>query len=275
MTEKTVSIATWNVNSIRSRLQHLLDWLRSENAPDIVLLQELKVEDHSFPNIEIEELGYNIAKHGQKTYNGVAILSKYPMEDVLCGLPGNEDDPQARYIEALICADEHVVRVASVYVPNGNAVGSEKFAYKMGFFDLLKARMDTLLGYHEHTVIGGDYNIAPLPIDVYDPQKLDGTVCYHHDEREKIRAIMHSGYYDAFRTLHPEKQEFSWWDYRGGSWKMNHGLRIDHLLLSSLAVDNLKTCETLVDMRAAEKASDHTPVVCTLNIAKKSGLFAA
>jgi exodeoxyribonuclease-3 len=275
MTNKPLSIATWNVNSIRSRLQHLLDWLRSDAAPDVVCLQELKVEDHAFPAMEIEELGYNLAIHGQKTYNGVAILSKYPLEDVVRGLPDNEDDDHARYIEALVCAGEEVVRVASVYVPNGQAVDSDKFVYKMRFFDLLKARMAHLLTLGEFTVIGGDYNIAPLAIDVYDPQKLDGTVCYHPLERNKIRAIMHLGYYDAFRALHPEKQEFSWWDYRGGSWKMNQGLRIDHLLLSPMAADRLLACETLVDMRAAEKASDHTPVVCSLDVSKKSGLFAA
>lgn len=271
----TLSIATWNVNSVRSRLPHLLEWLRSDNAPDVVGLQELKVEDHGFPLMEIEELGYNVATHGQKTYNGVAILSKYPLDDVRRGLPGNEDDEQARYIEAVVCAGENVVRVASVYVPNGQAVDSDKFAYKMRFFDLLGQRLDTLRGYNEITVIGGDYNVAPYALDVYDPKRLDGTVCYHPREREKIRSIFHSGYYDAFRTLYPERQEFSWWDYRGASWKANQGLRIDHLLLSPHAVDRLQTCETLVDMRGAEKASDHAPVVCTLDVSVKKGLFAA
>lgn len=275
MTQNSLSIATWNVNSIRSRLQHLLEWLRSDKAPDIVCLQELKVEDHGFPAMEIEELGYNIAIHGQKSYNGVGILSKYSLEDVVRGLPGNDGDDHARYIEALACVNSTVVRVASVYVPNGQAVDSDKFAYKMRFFDLLKARMAHLLTLDEMTVIGGDYNIAPYPIDVYDPAKLDGTVCYHPLERDKIRTIMHLGYYDAFRTLHPEKQEFSWWDYRGASWKMNQGMRIDHLLLSPPAVDRLNICGTLLDMRAAEKASDHTPVICTLDVRQKAGLFAA
>lgn len=271
----SISIATWNVNSIRSRLPHLLEWLRSDNAPDVVGLQELKCEDHGFPFMEIEELGYNIVTQGQKTYNGVAILSKFPLEDVVRGLPGNEEDEQARYIEALVCAGENVVRVASVYVPNGQAVDSDKFAYKMRFFDLLKQRLDTLCSYGEFTVIGGDYNIAPYPIDVFDHKKLDGTVCYHPREREKIRTILHSGYYDAFRCKHPEQQEFSWWDYRGSSWKANQGLRIDHLLLSPQAIDRLQSCETLVDMRGAEKASDHAPVICTLDITAKKGLFAA
>lgn len=275
MTHRPLSIATWNVNSIRSRLQHLLGWLRSDNAPDIVLLQELKVENESFPAMEIEELGYNIAIHGQKTYNGVGILSKYPLEEVLRGLPGNDGDDHSRYIEALACVGESVVRVASVYVPNGQAVDSDKFVYKMRFFDLLKARLETLLEYEEITVIGGDYNVAPYPIDVYDPVRLDGTVCYHPREREKIRTILNMGYYDAFRACSPERQEFSWWDYRGASWKMNLGMRIDHLLLSPIAVDRVISCETLVDMRNAEKASDHAPVICTLDVAQKTKLFAA
>lgn len=275
MTHLTLSIATWNVNSIRSRLQHLLGWLRSENAPDIVLLQELKVENDAFPAMEIEELGYNIAIHGQKTYNGVGILSKYPLDEVMRGLPGNDSDDHSRYIEALACVGESVVRVASVYVPNGQAVDSDKFDYKLRFFDLLKLRLANLLEYEEMTVIGGDYNVAPYPIDVYDPARLDGTVCYHPREREKIRTIMHMGYYDAFRVCCPERQEFSWWDYRGASWKMNLGLRIDHLLLSPLAVDRVISCETLIDMRNAEKASDHAPVICRLDVAQKAKLFAA
>jgi exodeoxyribonuclease III len=275
MTTTTLSIATWNVNSIRSRLHHLLDWLRSDNAPDVVCLQELKVEDAIFPAMEIEELGYNIAIHGQKTYNGVAILSKYPLEDVLRGLPGNEEDEQARYIEALVCVNDSVVRVASVYVPNGQAVDSDKFQYKMRFYDLLKARLDTLRGFDEVTVIGGDYNVAPQNIDVYDPASLEGTVCFHPREREKLRNILNSGYYDAFRICEPEKQQFSWWDYRGNGWKMNKGLRIDHLLLSPKAVDCMNGCDTLSDMRDAEKASDHAPVVGTFTLKAKTGLFAA
>lgn len=275
MTARTISIATWNVNSIRSRLQHLLEWLRSDNAPDIVCLQELKVEDSIFPAMEIEELGYNIATHGQKTYNGVAILSKFPLEDVLRGLPGNEEDEQARYIEALACVDDAVVRVASVYVPNGQAVDSDKFAYKMRFYDLLKARLDMLRSYDEVTVIGGDYNVAPDAIDVYDPASLEGTICFHPKEREKLRHILNSGYYDAFRVCSPAKQQFSWWDYRGNGWKMNKGLRIDHLLLSPKAVDCMGECDTITDMRGAEKASDHAPVVGYFSVEKKSGLFAA
>lgn len=275
MPEKNLSIATWNVNSIRSRLQHLLDWLRSGTAPDIICLQELKVEEAAFPAMEIEELGYNLAIHGQKTYNGVAILSKFRLEDVMRGLPGNEGDEQARYIEALADTGAGMVRVASVYVPNGQAVDSDKFQYKMRFFDLLKARLEVLRGYDEITVIGGDYNVAPQTLDVYDPISLEGTVCFHPYEREKLRAILNLGYYDAFRVCSPEKQQFSWWDYRGNGWKMNKGLRIDHLLLSPKAVDCMSGCDTLTAMRDADKASDHAPVVGQFKVRENSGLLFA
>lgn len=275
MNPTTVSFATWNVNSIRTRLQHLLEWLRSDTAPDVLLLQEIKTVNENFPAMEIEELGYNIALHGQKSYNGVAILSKYPLEDVQRGMPGNEADEQCRYIEALVSAHGEVVRVASVYVPNGQSVDSDKFAYKMGFYDLFEAHMKRLLLDNELLVIGGDYNVAPHPLDVYDPKRLDGTVCYHPREREKFRRLLNLGLYDAFRTQHPEKQQFSWWDYRDASWKLNQGMRIDHLLLSPPATDRLLACETVMSLREKEQASDHAPVVCTLKMEKKSGLFAA
>ncbi|MBN66647.1 MAG: exodeoxyribonuclease III [Rickettsiales bacterium] len=260
-----LSIATWNVNSIKSRLQHLTDWLRSDNAPDIVLLQEIKVVNENFPAMEIEELGYNIAVHGQKTYNGVAILSKHPIDDVVTTLPGEPEDEQARYIEAVISLDGGAVRVASIYVPNGQAVDSDKFQYKMRFFDRLYAHAQTLLAHEEKLVWGGDYNVGPYPEDVYDTKKLDGTVCYHADERAKFRALTHLGLYDAWRLKNPSTQQFSWWDYRGGSYAQNRGLRIDHLLLSPQAVDVLSECVIDESLRQLEKPSDHTPVICTLD----------
>lgn len=271
----SVSIATWNVNSVRPRLPHLLEWLASDHAPDVALLQETKVVDENFPTMEIEELGYNIAIHGQKTYNGVAILSKYPLEDVITALPGDETDEQARYIEAVVCLPDEAVRVASVYVPNGQEVGSDKFAYKMAFYDRLHTHLKTLLTYDELMVIGGDYNVAPHPIDVYAPAQLDGTVCYHPKERDKLRALFNLGLYDAWRVQWPDKQQFSWWDYRGNGWGQNKGLRIDHLLLSPQATDRLRACETLDAMRGKEKASDHAPVICTLQTGASKGLFAA
>lgn len=272
---KPISIATWNVNSVRSRLPQLLEWLRSNHAPDILCLQELKVVTEEFPAMEIEELGYNLALNGQKTYNGVAILSKFPMEDVIKSLPGDNTDEQARYVEAVISVGKHVLRVASVYVPNGQEVGSDKFAYKMRFFDRLYAHMQNWKKLDEMQILAGDFNVAPYGIDVFDPVTLEGTVCFHPQEREKIRKILHLGYYDSYRTLHPASHQFSWWDYRGNGWKMNKGLRIDYLLLSPQATACLHESEVLHRMRDAEKASDHAPVVCTLTLPQSDKLFAA
>lgn len=232
----------------------------------MVLLQELKSEAESFPRLEIEELGYNIELVGQKTYNGVAILSKFPLDDVSYRLEGEDEDVQARYIEALVCAPTPV-RVASIYVPNGNEVASEKFAYKMRFYDRLYGHAKQLLAAEEPVILGADYNVAPAPIDVYDHAKLDGSVCYHADERAKLRSLMHLGYYDAFRVLHPEHQQFSWWDYRGGSYAQNKGLRIDHLLCNAQAMDAVQSCVIDETTRGWEKPSDHAPVMATLNTA--------
>lgn len=258
-----ISIASWNVNSIKARLMSVTEWLRTA-SPDVALLQELKCEEHNLPRMELEDLGYNIVCLGQKTYNGVAILSKYPLDDVKMGLPGNEEDVQARHIEAVVCLKDSAVRVASVYVPNGQEVGSDKFAYKLRFLDRLRAHMSTLLGYDEICVIGGDYNVAPEPIDVYDPARLDGTVCYHPDERAQMRSLFHLGYSDAFRVMNPSEQQFSWWDYRGGSYERGHGMRIDHLLLSPKATDLLSKAWVDEAPRQVEKPSDHAPVVCVL-----------
>jgi len=257
-----MKIATWNVNSVKARLQHLIDWLQHSQC-DVLLLQELKCEADAFPRMEVEELGYNIELVGQKTYNGVAILSKFPLDDVSYRLEGEEEDEQARYIEALVCAPTPI-RVASIYVPNGNEVGSEKFAYKMRFFDRLQTHALALCHAQEPVVLGADYNVAPFPIDVYDPKKLDGTVCYHPDERAKLRSLMHLGFYDAFRAFNHEKQQFSWWDYRGGSYAQNKGLRIDHLLCNGYAIDLVESCSIDETPRGWEKPSDHAPVIATL-----------
>lgn len=258
-----LSIATWNVNSIKARLPSVLHWLQ-EASPDVALLQELKCENHAFPLMEIEELGYNVALCGQKTYNGVAILSKYPLDDVITALPGDDGDVQARYIEALICLKDEAVRVASVYVPNGQEVGSDKFTYKLAFLDRLYAHLDNLLSYEESCVIGGDYNVAPETTDVYDAKVLEGSVCFHPEERARLRKLFHLGYADAFRMKHPHDMQFSWWDYRGGGYERGLGLRIDHLLLSPAAQDRLADCYIDETPRQAEKPSDHAPAVCLL-----------
>lgn len=258
-----ISIATFNVNSVKARLPNLLAWL-DEARPDIVLLQELKCVDESFPAAEIEERGYNLALHGQKTYNGVAILSKFPLDDVTRGLAGDETDAQARYIEAVASIPGGAMRVASVYVPNGQAVDSEKFPYKLKFLERLREHWAERLTYHEVAVLGGDFNVAPTPQDVYDHKLLDGTVCYHPAERERLRALFHLGLCDAFRVANPDAHQFSWWDYRGDGYARGLGLRIDHLLLSPMAADRLVECVIDEVPRQQEKPSDHAPVMVRL-----------
>lgn len=262
---QTISIATFNVNSIKARLPNLLAWLDAAK-PDIVLLQELKCVDEALPTMEIEERGYNIASHGQKTYNGVAILSKLPLDDIHRGLAGDATDEQARYIEAVLSIPGGALRVASVYVPNGQDVGSDKFPYKLAFLERLRAHWAERLPYRELAVLGGDFNVAPAPLDVYDPAGLDGSVCYHPAERERLSALMHLGFYDAFRVANPTARQFSWWDYRGNGFERGHGLRIDHLLLSPMAVDRLSGCSIDEAPRREDKPSDHAPVVVTLNL---------
>lgn len=261
----SISIATFNVNSVKARLTNLLAWIDA-NPIDIILLQELKCQTDAFPAMEIEERGYNLAIHGQKTYNGVAILSKFPLDDVRRGLAGDETDEQARYIEAVVSLPGSALRVASAYVPNGQAVDSDKFPYKLNFFERLRAHWAETLKFHEVAVLGGDFNCAPEPIDVYDPKALDGTICYHPLERERLRRLTNLGFYDAFRISNPTLQQFSWWDYRGDGYARGHGMRIDHLLLSPLATDILTSCHIDEHPRAQEKPSDHAPVVCTLQV---------
>ena len=256
-----ISIATWNVNSVKIRLPQMLDWLR-QDAPDIVLLQELKCMTEVFPRDDIESLGYNLAIHGQKTYNGVAILSKFPLEDISTLLPEDPDPEQSRYIEAVVSLPHNnAMRVASVYVPNGQEVGCDKFDYKLAFMQSLYLHMKELLSYQEMLVIGGDYNVAPEKIDVFDPVVSEGMVCFHPLERAKFRSYLNLGLIDAQRMLHPNVQQFTWWDYRAGAYQNNRGLRIDHLLLSPQAADRLESCVVVEGVRKLEKPSDHAPVM--------------
>lgn len=247
------------MNSVRPRLAQLCEWLK-EARPDIVLLQEIKCVDEVFPAMEIEALGYNIATHGQKTYNGVAILSKFPLEDIRRGLPGDDSDVAARYIEAVVSIPGGAMRVASVYVPNGQTADSEKFPYKLKFLERLLAHAQELLTYDEALVIGGDYNIAPEDIDVHNPQVWAGSVLTHDEVRRQWRRLANAGLSDAYRLVSQDSQ-YSWWDYRGGAFQKDDGLRIDHLLLSPQAADKLSACRMDKQVRAVEKASDHVPVV--------------
>ncbi len=255
-----LKIATWNVNSVKARLSNLLAWL-GEAAPDVVLLQEIKTVDENFPALEIEDLGYAIAVCGQKTYNGVAILSKRQIEDVRRGLPGDESDEQARYIEAVV---DGTVRVASIYLPNGNPTDSEKYPYKLAWMDRLYAHIQDQLGHEEVAVFGGDYNVCPSDDDVYDPEGWRDDALCRTESRSRFQALINLGLTDAFRALHPELGAYTFWDYQKGRWQRDEGLRIDHLLLSPQGADRLAACEVDKGPRGKEKASDHTPIWCEL-----------
>lgn len=253
------TFVTWNINSIRVRLPFLLLWLKKAR-PDVILLQETKATDDHFPREELENLNYNIATYGQKTYNGVAILSKFPIEDVTRGIPGFDDD-QARYLEAVINGK----RVASVYVPNGMAVGSDKYHYKLNFLNHLYTHIKTLLNHDEAFLLGGDFNIAPHDQDVYDPQGWHEKILCSTPEREGFRSLIYLGLTDALRELHPQENDlYTWWDYQRGAWQNNEGLRIDHFLLSPQAADLLIEAFVDKEVRGHEKASDHAPVGCRL-----------
>ncbi len=251
-----MKIATFNVNSVKARLPRVLEWLE-EAAPDVALLQEIKTVTEDFPGLEISALGYQTAIHGQKSYNGVAILSKLPIEDIRIGLPGDGSDEQARYIEATI-GD---LRVASIYLPNGNPTDSDKFPYKLAWMDRLIAHVrDTLLPSEQPFVLSGDFNIVPGDGDVYDPEGWADDALCRPESRARFRTILNMGVTEAWRSLHNEIGAYSFWDYQRGRWSRDEGVRIDHHLLSPQAADRLIACEIDRKPRGREKASDHTPV---------------
>ena len=254
------TIATWNVNSIRARLPRVIEWLK-EAGPDIVLVQEIKATDETFPRLEIEDLGYNVAIKGQKNFNGVAIFAKRPIEDVITELPGDPSDEQARYIEAFV-GD---LRVASIYLPNGNPAPGEKYDYKLAWMERLYEHTQALIGQEEAIVLGGDYNVCPTDDDVYDPENWQDDALCRPESRRLFRSIIHLGYTEAFRALNREVGAYSFWDYQGGAWQKDNGLRIDHLLLSPLAADRLTASGIDRKPRGKPKASDHTPVWCELS----------
>lgn len=257
-------IATWNVNSINARLEGVLDWFKEAN-PDVACLQEIKCVDEKFPSEAFESLGYNVAVHGQKTYNGVALLSKYPMEDIRRGLPGDETDEQARYIEALIGAPKPV-RVGGIYLPNGNPIGTGKFTYKLAWMARLKAHAQALLADEEPLVLAGDYNVIPEPSDCYDPAAWAGDALFQPESRAAFRELQWLGLTEAHKHIVGTEHAYTFWDYQAGAWPRNNGIRIDHLLLSAQAADRLLGCEIHSHVRGREKPSDHVPVVVTLDL---------
>ena len=257
-----LKLATWNVNSVKARLPLVTGWLESVR-PDLLLLQELKCETAAFPAEAFAALGYEGAVVGQKAYNGVALLARrgLALTDVVTALPGDPEDPQARYVEATVAG----VRVASLYLPNGNPVESEKYPYKLRWMERLRAHAARLLAAETPLVLGGDFNIIPEPEDVYAPADWSDDALFRLDSRRTFRALLNLGLTDAFRALHPGQQRaWTFWDYQAGRWPRDQGLRIDHFLLSARAADRLVACAIDRGPRGLEKASDHTPVVLEL-----------
>ncbi len=252
-------ITTWNVNSVRQRLEHLLAVLREE-APDVLCLQELKCQDDAFPRAEVEAAGYRVETHGQKGFNGVAILSREPLEDVRRGLPGDPADEQARYIEGVAAG----VRVASIYLPNGNPAPGPKYEYKLAWFDRLIAHAGTLLDREEPLVLAGDYNVIPEERDVANPDAWRGDALFLPDSRAKLRELEFLGLTDAVRACDDSGALYTFWDYQAGAFQRNLGIRIDHLLLSPQAADRLQGVAIHRHTRGWEKPSDHVPVSVVL-----------
>ena len=254
-----IMLICWNLNSIFSRLEHLKKVIK-QNNPSILLLQETKCISARFPHEELEDLGYNIEVFGQKIYNGVAILSKYPIEDITMGLEQSKVNQDARYIEATVAVNGTCYKIISVYVPNGGEVDSEKFRYKLEFFESLYKRLDYLKNMEKNIIVGGDFNVAPEEIDVYDPKQRCGKILFHIDERKWFRRILNLDYIDTFREFNPDVQQFSWWDYRAGSWQHNKGMRIDHILVSPAVADKITQTGVLTELRGWKKPSDHAPI---------------
>jgi exodeoxyribonuclease III len=254
-------IATWNVNSVNARLPTVLDVLREVDA-DVWCLQEIKCVDEKFPREDIEALGFNVAVYGQKTYNGVAILSKYPLSDEIRGLEGEPEDEQSRYLEALVeCS--RPIRVAAIYLPNGNPRPGEKYDYKLRWMDRLNARAAELLRLEEPVVLAGDYNCIPRDEDCWDPRVWAEDALAHPDTRAAFRRLLHLGYADAFMARDGRAHQYTFWDYQAGSWQRGWGIRIDHLVCSPHAADRLQSVDIFKDARSREKPSDHVPVIAS------------
>ncbi|MEM7221703.1 MAG: exodeoxyribonuclease III [Pseudomonadota bacterium] len=254
-----VKLATWNVNSIKARLPNVLAWVDGV-APDVLLLQETKCLAENFPALEFETRGYHCRVVGQKSYNGVALISKEPIADVIERLPGEPEDEQARYVEGTTFG----LRVASLYLPNGNPATTEKYAYKLRWMTRLEAHAKDLLASDQAVLLGGDYNVCPTNQDVYDPEGWKDDALCKPESRAAFRRLLYLGLTEAWRALDDRPHVYSFWDYTGRAFESDNGLRIDHWLLSPQAADRLAACTIDKAPRAEPKASDHTPVVCEI-----------
>ncbi|MBL3608119.1 exodeoxyribonuclease III [Rhodovulum sulfidophilum] len=258
-----MQIATFNINGVKARLQTVLDWLDAA-APDVALLQEIKSVDEAFPRAPFEDRGYNLETHGQKGFNGVAILSKYPLEDVRRGLPGDDEDSQARWIEATVI-DRRAVRLCGLYLPNGNPAPGPKYDYKLAWMARLEARARELLATEEPLVLAGDYNVIPQDEDAARPEAWARDALALPETRAAFRRLLNLGFTEAFRARVQGPGHYSFWDYQAGAWNRNDGIRIDHMLLSPQAADLMTGCRIETELRAGEKPSDHVPVWLSLD----------
>lgn len=258
-----MKIATFNINGVKARIGALTAWL-DESQPDVALLQEIKSVDEGFPREAIEERGYNIETNGQKGFNGVAILSKFPLEDVTRGLPGDDSDEQARWIEATVVGDQ-AIRLCGLYLPNGNPVPGPKYDYKLAWMQRLQARAQQLLDAEEPALMAGDYNIIPQAEDAKRPDSWREDALFRPESREAWRKILNLGFTEAFRARVQGAEHYSFWDYQAGAWDRNDGIRIDHFLLTPQCADLLQNCWIESEIRGREKPSDHVPVWVELN----------
>ncbi|MEZ5840679.1 MAG: exodeoxyribonuclease III [Hyphomicrobiales bacterium] len=263
-----MKIATWNVNGIKARIEGLLAWL-DDARPDMVCLQEIKSVDEAFPGHLFEERGYNVATHGQKSFNGVAVLSRYPFDEVARRLPGDDTDEQARFLAATVSTAEGALTVASLYCPNGNPLGTEKFTYKLGWMERLEAHVRRMLADETPFVLAGDYNIIPEPGDAKNPDAWLGDALFQPESRAAWRRLLGLGLVDALRSTTDADGLYTFWDYQAGAWQKNNGIRIDHALLSPQAADRLSS--VLIDKRVRgwERPSDHVPLIIDLDIGER------
>ncbi|HEY9039407.1 MAG TPA: exodeoxyribonuclease III [Roseovarius sp.] len=253
-----MKIASFNINGIKARIAALPDWL-DEAQPDVALLQEIKSVDEAFPREIFEDRGYAVETHGQKGFNGVAILSKLPLEDVTRGLPGNEDDDQARWIEATVIGDT-AIRVCGLYLPNGNPAPGPKYDYKLAWMERMQARAAELLALEEPFLMAGDYNVIPQDEDAKRPEAWQDDALARPESRAAYRRILNMGFTDAFRARQSGPGHYTFWDYQAGAWNRNDGIRIDHFLLSPECADLLEDCQIDAEIRGREKPSDHVPI---------------
>jgi len=260
-----MKIATFNINGIKARFAALCDWL-DESHPDIALLQEIKSVDANFPREMFEDRGYNVETHGQKSFNGVAILSKFPLEDVVRGLPGDEADEQARWIEATVVGDAQAVRLCGLYLPNGNPVPGPKYDYKLAWMARMEARARELLQSEMPVVMAGDYNIIPQDEDAKRPEAWREDALALPQSRAAYRRIVNLGLTEAFRARTQGPGHYTFWDYQAGAWNRDDGIRIDHFLLSPQCADRLTDCQIDKHVRGGDKPSDHVPIWITLDI---------